>query len=564
MSLLLDPSTVKSSQVATMELCLFAPYNEVVQLLGSWDDFRPLEMHRREDGWWCATVSVPDGEHHYQFRVKSTSYFCLNEMVDVFDPYALSVTHGKDQKSILVVKNGQRQWVNYEWKHDANQLPANGELVMYELHVGDFAGTGKRGTFNDVIAKLNYLTELGINCIELMPVKEFPGKGWGYQLRSLFAVENSYGTPEELCRLVDECHARGIRVIVDGVFNHADMESPLTKIAYEYWFYKDNPDPPEMHWGPKYNFEHFDDNLKIAPARKYVIDSILFWVEKFHIDGVRFDATRALGNFGIMKELADAAYSKINGLKHFLTVAEHVPEDPAITGRERGAPMDAAWHDSFAHHMQDMLCFKGPDIDELLHQMNPGENGYEKPERMINYLSTHDHDRIMTILGKEAKILNDAAFRRVKLGLGLILTAPGIPLLWMGTEFGFAADKSLDPRPLDWDLLKNPLNRDLHDYVTKLFKLRRETPALQGETIEVVMQDNDRQIFAIKRWNAEGNLVLIAANLTDKDAGNFTVEGHGLEDGAWHERVHDYDVEVHDSKLEDSLGASEVKIYVKK
>lgn len=564
MNTLVDPSNPASRQVATIELCLFAPYNEIVELLGSWNDYAPTEMTRGDDGWWRAGVAVPDGEHQYKFRVKSTSYFCLNEMVEVFDPYALSVSRGNDQESILIVKNGQRQWVDYEWKHDASQLPANGELVMYELHVGDFAGPGKRGTFNDVIDKLDYLCDLGINCVELMPVKEFPGKGWGYSLRSLFAVENSYGAPEDLCRLVDECHARGIRVVIDGVYNHAEMEAPFTKIAYEYWFYRENPDPPEMHWGPKYNFEHFDANLNVFPARKYVIDSILFWVEQFHIDGVRFDATRALGKFDMMRELADAAYSKINGMKHFLTVAEHVPEDPAITGRERGAPMDAAWHDGLAHHIQEMLCFKKLDMDELLKQLNPGSNGYEKPERMINYITTHDQDRILALLGKEAGLVDEPAFRRVKLGLGLVLTAPGIPMLWMGTEFGFAAEKSLDPRPLDWNLLKNDRNKDLLAYVKNLFRLRRETPALQGETMEVLLQDNDRQIFAIKRWNAEGNLVIVAANLKDEHAGEFTLEGHGIEDGDWHEHVHNFDVQVRDTRLTDSLGPSEVKIYVKK
>ena len=287
-----------------------------------------------------------------------------------------------------------------------------------------------------------------------MPVKEFQGESWGYSLRSLFAVENTYGRPEDLCRLVDEAHSRGMRIVIDGVYNHADKESPLTKIDYAYWFYEKNPDPPEMQWGPKYDFFHYDEHLKIFPARKYVLDSILFWVEKFHIDGVRFDATRAMGNYEIMRELTDAAYSKINGLKHFLTVAEHVPEDPAIAGRDRGAPMDAAWHDSFAHALQEIAAFEQSpvNIDQLIRKMNPATNGYEKPERTVNYVSSHDHDRLMTILAKH-EVFDDVAFRRVKLAIGLLITSPGVPLLWMGTEFGFAADKSLDPRPLESSML---------------------------------------------------------------------------------------------------------------
>ena len=566
MNTVMEPSKIDDKTTGTIELCLFAPYNEIVQLLGSWNDFQPTEMTRGDDGWWRVNATIPDGEHQYKFRVKSKSFFCFDEMKDLFDPYALSITKEKDEKAILVMKDGKRQWVDYKWQHDEVPLPANGELVIYELHVQDFAGKGKRGTFNDVIAKLDYLVELGINCLELMPVKEFPGKGWGYSLRSLFAVENSYGKPEELCKLIDEAHARGMRVVIDGVYNHAEMEAPMTKIDFEYWFYKDNPDPPEMHWGPKFNFNHYDENLDVFPARKYVTDSVLFWVEKFHIDGVRFDATRAIGQFDIMKSLADAAYSKINGLKHFMTIAEHVPEDPAIAGRDRGAPMDAAWHDALANHLQQILTFKEnpANIDELISKLNPATNGYEKPDRIVNFVVSHDQARIMQQLADEAKVFDEAAFRRSKLGIGLIIASPGLPMLWMGTEFGFASDKSLDPRPLDWDLLKNQSNQDMLNYVKGLLKLRKETPALQGETFEVVLQDNERQIFAFKRWNAEGNLVLVAVNLKDEHNGEFTVEGHGLEDGAWHEYINNYDVEVKDTKLTDTLAESEVKIYIKK
>src|ERR1700722_2468881 len=218
-------STKKSG---TTELALFAPYNEIVQLLGSWNNWQPTEMTRHDDGWWRADVELPDGEYQYKFRVKSTSYFCNGEMVEIFDPYALSLTTDEREASIFVIRNGQREWVNYKWKHDETPLPANGELVIYELHVGDFPGKAEgQGNFADVIARLDYIAELGVNCIELMPVKQFRGKGWGYCLASLFGVENRYGRPEDLCRFLDECHGKGIRVIIGGVYNHADYEPPL-------------------------------------------------------------------------------------------------------------------------------------------------------------------------------------------------------------------------------------------------------------------------------------------------------------------------------------------------
>ena len=295
-----DPIQVKNTELkgklpaGTIELGLFAPYNERVQLLANWTNWQPIEMNKGDDGWWRAAVELADGEYQYKFRVKSLSYFALGQELDVFDPYSLSVTDEENESSILRIKKGRRVDVEYQWQHDDKPLPQNRELVIYEMHVADFTGK-KGGQFNDVIERLDYLRDLGINCLELMPVKEFPGKGWGYSLRSLFAVENTYGKPEELCRLIDEAHVRGMRVVIDGVYNHANSDSPLAKIAYEYWYYKDNPDGKEMDWGPKFNYAHYDSNHKIFPARKYVIESIQYWVEVFHIDGIRFDATRDPG-----------------------------------------------------------------------------------------------------------------------------------------------------------------------------------------------------------------------------------------------------------------------------
>src|SRR5262249_50737427 len=143
--------------------------------------------------------------------------------------------------------------------------------------------------------------------------------------------------------------------------------------------------------------------------------------------------------------------------------------------------------------------------------------------RIVNFIGNHDYKRVMTIIGEDGKIFDDAAFRRMKLATGLLFTAPGIPMIWMGQEFGFPSDKSLDPRPLDWDLIKNESNADLLKFHQHLIKLRRETPALQGETFEVLLKDTDRKILAYKRWNGEGNVIIVVANLNDQFAGEVTL-----------------------------------------
>jgi 1,4-alpha-glucan branching enzyme len=558
-----------------LELCLFAPYNDEVKLTSSWNGWKPQPMAKGQDGWWRITVKLPDGRHFYKFAVKSKSYFALNQWVYVFDPYAPSITDDEDENSILQVKDGKQIWADYAWRHDDRPLPPNDQLVIYELHVGDFSGGhGDRGNqrlkgkFSDVTEKLNYLSDLGIDAIELMPVKEFPGKSWGYNLRSLFAVDSGYGPPEELCRLVDECHGRGIRVIIDGVYNHADADAPLAKIDYEYWFHRENPDPAHMQWGPKFNYGHYDSNLKLYPARKYVIESIMFWVEHFHIDGIRFDATRAISDFKIMREFTDAAFNKVAKRKPFFTVAEHIPEDPAITGYPKG-PMIAAWHDALSNQLRAMAMqreYDGAqpgDLGAIAKILDPATNGYGSGNHVVNFLGNHDHKRILRDIADTVHIFGEAAFRRVKLALGILLTIPGLPLIWMGQEFGAVNPKSLEPQPIDWALLANKDNKDLHDFLANLIKFRREHPSLWSDNFQVVLSDSNRRIFAYKRWNDAGGVVVVVVNINDTPSGEFIVEKAGLEDGPWREHISNRTFQMTGGQIKDTLEPSQVKIFVK-
>lgn len=123
-----------------IELCLFAPHNDEVKLTSSWNDWKAQPMAKRDDGWWQIKFKVPDGQHFYKFAVKSKSYFAMDQWVEVFDPYAASITDDEHENSILQIKDGKRIWTDYTWRHDDRPLPTNDQLVIYELHVGDFSG----------------------------------------------------------------------------------------------------------------------------------------------------------------------------------------------------------------------------------------------------------------------------------------------------------------------------------------------------------------------------------------------------------------------------------------
>ena len=566
----------KSSMPSKIEFSLFAPHNPDISLIGSWNDWKPKPMELGKDGYWRVSEELQDGDYLYRFQCRSKSYFCMDEMIEIFDPYSLHVTNEDPTSSHLKVRDGNKSHLNYVWKHDSIPLPINQDMLIYEMHIGDFnprgpSGAGdEKGTFETAIQKLDYVKELGINTVELLPVKEFRGDGWGYSLQSLFAVENTYGGPEELCRFVDECHARGIRVIIDGVYNHADSESPLAKLNYEYWFYRENPDPQEMQWGPKFNFLHFDEDHKTFPARKYAIESINHWVRDYHIDGIRFDATRAIAFFDVMKEFTDACFNVLGQIKPFITIAEHVGEDPDISGYPHRGPMVAAWHQSFAKQLQSLateIPLHGQEpynLEAIINHIDPKKNNYNSGQNYVNYLGSHDEDRILRLLAEEGGKFDNDAFRRVKLATAIMLTIPGIPMIWMGQEFGAANPKSLGPQPLDWNLLNNKNNSDLSEYTRELISLRSKVACLRNDSMEVIYTNSEMSVMGYKRWDQAGGEVVVLVNLSDEDRSGIELLPPSISIGKWSTfSSNDKPFEISESGFVFTLKRSEVKILIK-
>jgi 1,4-alpha-glucan branching enzyme len=574
----MSTSAQNTSAVHGIAFTLFAPYNEMVALIGTFNNWQPTPMTKDDKGWWQIMLPLADGVYEYKFQVKSLSFFQVGQTIEVTDPRAVALTRDEKENARLTVKNGQQVITSYQWQNDDKPLPANDSLVIYEMHVGDFTGgpgdetpgknknSAPKGTFQAVIEKLDYLVSLGINAIELMPCNEFPGeRSWGYNPTSIFAVENNYGTPDDLCQLIDECHGRGIRVIHDGVYNHSVETAPLTKIDYTYWYYKDNPDEPGNRFGPKYDYEHHDENLGIWPARQHVRDAILFWIDQFHIDGVRFDATYLIKHFDFLSWLHQEIFQHIT-YKPFYTIAENIPEDPHVAGPN--GPLDAAWHENL---MQEVVAttlgleYDGREpfnVGALMTLLDPRNDGFSGAFNVVNYIDNHDHERIMNLLGEIAYIFGDPAFRRVKLGASLLLTAPGTPMLWMGQEWGEAIPKTTDWERISWALLQNPANADLQRYYSGLITLRKHSRALQSNTIAPVFADAERALIAFKRWDDGGGIVVVLANLKDTYAGEVRIE-NWPGDGQWHEYHNNYDIEVSGGVLTDSLAESEIKIYIK-
>lgn len=544
-----------------IEFKLFAPYNEGAAVIGSFSDWQDVPMQKGEDGFFRTTVELEDGVYQYKFRVQSKSWFFEpDQWVEIVDPYVTDIDD-PTQNGVIRIKDGEPIVDTYVWKHDDKPLPADHELVIYEVHVADFSGgeddPKPRGQYKHVIEKLDYLCELGINAIELMPVKEYPGDySWGYNPRYFFATESSYGTTADLKHLIDECHARGIRVLMDGIYNHSEASSPLTQIDHDYWYHHE-PRDPENNWGPEFNYELYDEALDTYPARRFIGDTVRFWIEEYHIDGIRYDAARQIANYDFMHWIVQEA-KQTAGAKPFYNVAEHIPETTSITNVD--GPMDGCWHDSFYHCVLEHICGDTLDFERLKDVLDAKRQGFLGATNVVNYLSNHDHNRIMADLGDRG-ILDEAAFKRVKLGAALLMTAMGVPLIWMGQEFGESKYKTIEPNKLDWTLLGNDLNRGLFEYYKGLIALRKANHALYTANIDFFHEDPESGVLAYVRWNDEGSRVVVVANLSDNYLAGYRVPNFPA-DGTWHEWTGNYDIEAGDQNILIDLPEYEAKVLV--
>ncbi|MBD2294942.1 alpha amylase C-terminal domain-containing protein [Anabaena sphaerica FACHB-251] len=547
----------------SIEFQLFAPYNKGVALIGCFSNWQEIPMEKCEDGYFRTNVELADGSYKYKFKVQSNSWFFETEQwVEVTDPYATNIDEmgGKDN-GIVRVKDGEIITDTYVWRHDDKYLSPDHELVIYEMHVGDFSGGEDdpfaRGKYKHVVEKLDYLSELGINAIELMPIKEYPGSySWGYNPRHFFATESSYGSTADLKNMIDECHARGIRVIMDGIFNHSEASSPLTQIDHDYWYHH-SPRDPENNWGPEFNYEHYDENLDTYPARKFIGDTVRFWIEEYHIDGIRYDAARQIANYDFMHWIVQET-QKTAGVKPFYNIAEHIPETTSITNQD--GPMDGCWHDSFRHTITVHICGDVFDLENLKDVIDCKRQGFMGTTNVVNYLTNHDHDHLMVELANR-NIFDEEAVKRAKLGAAILMTAVGVPLIWMGEEFGEYKPKQPSSSKIDWNLLGNDLNRSLFDYYKGLINLRKNNHALYTENIDFIHENPETKVLAYSRWNDEGSRVVVVANLSDKFLAGYEITNFPS-GGTWHEWTGDYDIEAGENSIMTDLGSYEAKVFV--
>lgn len=498
----LGPTTENPNAIT---FSLFAPGKQSVHLIGPFNDWsREADaLEQAEPGLWTITKELPPGEHRYQYFIDGQTILC--------DPYARQIERPEgdldpDKPPVAIVRVGQP---SYEWKYDAWQRPPFRDLVIYELHVADFTA---EGTFDAVRQKLDYLADLGVNAIELMPVTEVQLKeGWGYQPAYYFAARGSYGSPEDLKRLIDEAHGRGIAIILDVVLAHSGPGCPFNLL------YDNLDDSPWYGHGIGgdnfYGLPTFDHR---KPGTQELMREIQrYWLDEFHVDGFRYDYVVNIGidgEDGLPRLIKQARAIRPDAY----LIGEYLPEDPKLIGL---CECDAAWHVRSSYALKALAMEKelnGYSWTEFEHAFraatDPGHEGYEKASHMVNYIESHDEHRLVHEL-RDAGATPDGSRRRLALAAAVLFTAPGVPMLYQGQEFGETAHLTVNERnPLRWELLSTEGGKGLFEHYRDLIALRRKHPALRDEGFKIEAISNDEKWAVFHRWNEHGDVVMIACN----------------------------------------------------
>ena len=479
---------------------LFAPGKHLVSVVGDFNNWDPAAdaMNVSTNGTWWLRKKLPAGTYRYQYLLEGWQFLA--------DPCSRDVTwkdeQGKEahfpEKAMSMIEVGAKP---FAWGDADYERPPLNQLIIYELCLDDFCpGRG----FTGLVERLDYVRGLGVTAIELLPVMEFPGAwSWGYNPAFHYAPETTYGTPDELKRLVSEGHRRGMAFIVDMVLNHMEGNAPLVQL-----YGLDYDASPYFHLFLGDNWGFPDIEQTSGAVKAYTADLLRFWIEDYHADGFRYDATRWVGWQGYNDWgagwFAWAGKQVDTGTYH---IAEHLPSDPDLSNKTE---MDSQWHDYFRWRLRDMLRNAKLDQAEFERIMDPAKLGFDDPFGRMVYTESHDEERLPREL-EQAGFSLDEALRRSAAGLAVVLTAPGVPMLYAGQEFGENTPKAVAPNPLTWSHYGHPLRRDLAAQTRALIQLRATHPALHTGNIRFRTKGWPEDVAVYERW-AGRQTVLVAVN----------------------------------------------------
>jgi 1,4-alpha-glucan branching enzyme len=545
---------------------VWAPFADSVAVTGSFNNWSESPLENENDGYWAAFVRGAKAGQEYKFVIRSgENEYHRN------DPRAL---HFPTSAGTSVIAS-----TSFDWGDDVFIPPPVEQQVIYELHVGTFnrPDPALTGTFRDVQDKLDYLSQLGVNMIELMPISTMMmDRGWGYAIDYIFAVESLYGGRHGFMEFVRAAHRRGIGVILDVVYNHFGPDKSMDLWQFDGW-HKDDKGGIYFYndWRAETPWGNTRPDFGRPEVQQYIVDNVKMWVHDCRVDGLRVDSTIFIRNvkgynndpstdlpegWELLQEITSVA-KKIN--PQAITIAEDVADNSYLTKptTEGGAGFFAQWELGFPGTLREALHSSDPSqinltgiCGELTKRYN--DNAFER----VVFIDSHDSAsngaaRLCEQLspGKPTELF---ARKQSLLAAALTLTAPGVPMLFQGQEI-MEGGSFNDWQGIDWE--KAERFAGIVEAYKHLIALRRNlhglSAGLTGQGMNLMHVDEDNKVIAYHRWHMGGPCddVVVVINFGDRSHQEYTLSfpRNGLWNVRFNSTWHGYDPDFKNIQVPD-------------
>jgi len=583
----------------TVTLVLHDPpaLKEFVFVLGDFNNWMVNEdfyMNRTPDGtrYWLTIENLePSKEYIYQYYIDGELRLADPYTHKVIDPWhdhwipestypgLISYPDGKTTGLAAVLQTAQTL---YQWEVTDFTPPAPEDLVIYELLVRDFVATRDIKTLIDT---LDNLERLGINAIGLMPVNEFEGNdSWGYNPSFYFATDKAYGRKQDYQRFIDECHKRGIAVILDMVLNHSFGQSPLVQMYFnpaagQYgqptsdnpWYNQICPHEPWC-WG--YDFDHH------SPYTREFVDRVnTHWLTEFKFDGFRFDFTKGFTNQQTGNQGSNYDATRIAILKRMADVIWQVNPDAYVIlehfceNREEKELAEygmMVWGNmNYAYNEATMGWMPGSNFSGVSYK----NRGWEEPH-LVGYMESHDEERLMVkniAYGNSSNLFHDVkdttvALQRLETAAAFFFTIPGPKMIWQFGELGYdysinhCPDGTINdgcrtsPKPIRWDYLEDERRRQVYNVYSELIALKKEHDAFRTKDFNLSLAGAQKRI----KLNHETMDVVVIGNF-GVETGNASPQFQQM--GWWYEYFSGDSINVTNVDMSIELSPAEYRLY---
>lgn len=514
---------------------VWAPFARAVDVTGIFNGWGRSSMLSEGDGYWVADIADAEPGQEYKYVIHTDSGEITRN-----DPRALHLTTNKGN-SVIVDSH-------FAWADDAFVMKPINRQVVYEVHIGTFyrPDSSVNGTFDDVTAKLDYLADLGITAIQIMPIASMADdRGWGYTPDFIYAIETLYGSRHSFMKFVNAAHQKGIAVLLDVVYNHV---GPIDNDLWQFdgwsqdgkggiYFYND--------WRAATPWGETRPDYGRPEVRQFILDNVKMWLHACHVDGLRLDSTCYMRNVrgnnnDPSNDISEAWWlmQDITSLARRIKpsafmVAEDLGANEFLTKprEEGGAGFDAQWEVGFPVVLRRALDATDDvyrNLGDLLGMLEHRYNG-NAFQRVI-YSDSHDSAANGGArLSEEISPGNpDSVYsqRRSLTAAALVLTAPGVPMLFQGQEFLEGGSFN------DWQALEWGRAEKLHGIVAAhkhLIALRKNahnnTRGLIGQSFALLHLNEENKVLAYHRWDqgGAGDDVVVVFNLANRQQDNYFI-----------------------------------------